>query len=184
MTADDEIIETFKAIADESRLRILAYISESAATVGDLAELLDLKPPTVSHHLSILRAAGLVNSRQEGTSRYYTFNSEGLNAVRRSLGSDEGLGAFTDTEGLERWEEKVLNTFVDGDQVTQIPSSEKKRNVLVRWMSQHFNTNRDYPETEVNAIIKRHHLDSAFFRRAMVDLGIMTRANGIYRKVG
>lgn len=179
----EQLIDTFKAIADESRLKIIAHITDSPATVGDLAELLALKPPTVSHHLSTLRRAGLVTVRTEGTSHYYTFRPEGLTEVRRTLATDRGLSSYSDKSGLERWEQKVLNTFTDGDQITQIPSSQKKRNVLVRWISEKFEAGRNYPESEVNEIIKRHHIDSAFFRRAMVDLGIMTRADGIYRKV-
>lgn len=179
----EQLVETFKAIADESRLKIIAHISDSPATVGDLSELLDLKAPTVSHHLSTLRAAGLVTVRKEGTSHYYTFRAEGLTDVRRTLATKQGLKPFNDESGLATWEQKVLNTFTDGDQITQIPSSEKKRNVLVRWISEKFENGRDYPESEVNEIIKRHHVDSALFRRKMVDLGIMTRSNGIYRKV-
>ena len=76
----------------------------------------------------------------------------------------------------------MLSVFIDGDTITQIPASEKKRMVLVRWIATHFEPDRDYPEREVNEIIKRHHPDSAYFRRAMVDTGIMSRSSGVYRK--
>ncbi len=178
----DAIITIFKAIADESRLTILAHLSSEPASVTDLAELAGLRPPTVSHHLSVLADAGLVRFERRGTSRVYSFVPSGLDEARRSLSDDHGLSAFSDDDTLEAWERKVLSTFVDGDTITQIPASEKKRMVLVRWIATKFEAGRDYAEREVNEIIKRHHVDSAYFRRAMVDTGIMTRAGGIYRK--
>ncbi len=181
-TNTDAILDIFKAIADESRLRMLAHLSTEPASVTDLAELTDLKPPTVSHHLSVLAGAGLVSAEQRGTTRMYSFVPSGLDEARKSLADDKGLSAFSDDDTLEVWEQKVLATFIAGETITQIPASEKKRMVLVRWIANKFDPERDYPETEVNEIVKRHHPDSAYFRRAMVDTGIMTRSGGIYRK--
>ncbi len=178
----DAIITIFKAIADESRLTILAHLSSEPASVTDLAELTRLRPPTVSHHLSVLADAGLVRFEPRGTTRVYFFVPEGLDDARKSLSGDRGLSAFSDDDTLEAWEKKVLSVFVDGDTITQIPASEKKRMVLVRWIATKFEEERDYPEKEVNEIIKRHHPDSAYFRRAMVDTGIMTRSRSVYRK--
>lgn len=180
--ASDAIVTIFKAIADESRLTILAHLSSEPASVTDLAELTQLKPPTVSHHLSVLSDAGLVRHERRGTSRIYSFVPEGLDDARKSLSDDRGLSAFSNDDTLEAWERKVLSVFVDGDTITQIPASEKKRMVLVRWIATKFDGDRDYPEQDVNEIIKRHHVDSAYFRRAMVDTGLMTRSRGIYRK--
>ena len=181
--SNDAIITIFKSIADESRLAILAHLSTEPASVTDLAELTQLKPPTVSHHLSVLSDAGLVTFERRGTTRVYSFVPEGLAEARRSLSDDQGLSVFSDDDRLEAWEKKVLSVFVDGETITQIPASEKKRMVLVRWIATMFQPERDYPEKEVNEIIKRHHPDSAYFRRAMVDTGLMTHDQGVYRKV-
>ncbi len=180
--ASDAIVTIFKAIADESRLTILAHLSSEPASVTDLAELTRLKPPTVSHHLSVLSDAGLVRFERRGTTRVYSFVPEGLDDAHRSLSDDRGLAAFSDDDTLEAWERKVLSVFLDGDTITQIPAGEKKRMVLVRWLATKFDEGRDYPEKELNELIKRHHADSAYFRRAMVDTGLMTRDRGIYRK--
>ena len=181
-TTNDAIITIFKAIADESRLTILAHLSSEPASVTDLAELTGLKPPTVSHHLSVLADAGLVRFESRGTTHVYSFVAGGLDEARKSLSDDRGLSTFSDDDTLEAWEKKVLSTFVDGDTITQIPASEKKRMVLVRWIAAKFDEERDYPEKEVNEIVKRHHPDSAYFRRAMVDTGLMTRSRAVYRK--
>jgi len=179
---NDAIVTIFKAIADESRLTILAHLSTEPASVTDLAELTQLKPPTVSHHLSVLSEAGLVRFEPRGTTRIYSFVPSGLDEARRSLSEDRGLSAFSDDDTLEAWEKKVLSVFLDGETITLIPASEKKRMVLVRWIATKFEDARSYPERDVNEIIKRHHPDSAYFRRAMVDTGLMTRANGVYRR--
>ena len=181
-TTNDAIISIFKAIADESRLAMLGHLSSGPASVGDLADLTGLKPPTVSHHLSVLSEAGLVRFERRGTSRIYSFVPTGLDEARRSLSDDSGLSTFSDDDSLEAWEQKVLSTFIEDDTITQIPASEKKRMVLVRWIATKFEPERDYPEQEVNEIVKRHHPDSAYFRRAMVDSGLMTRSRSVYRK--
>lgn len=65
-----------KAIADETRQKIMTECCCCWISVGDLANKLDVTQPTVSHHLAILREAGLVNSREEGKQTFYTLNQE------------------------------------------------------------------------------------------------------------
>ena len=63
-----------KALADKNRQRIMRACCCCWVSVGDLAEQIGLKQPTVSHHLAILREAGLVGIRHEGKQTYYTLN--------------------------------------------------------------------------------------------------------------
>ena len=65
-----------KAIADETRQKIMTECCCCWISVGDLAVKLGVTQPTVSHHLAILREAGLVNSREEGKQTFYTLNQE------------------------------------------------------------------------------------------------------------
>ena len=65
-----------KAIADETRQKIMTECCCCWISVGDLANKLDVTQPTVSHHLAILREAGLVNSREQGKQTFYTLNQE------------------------------------------------------------------------------------------------------------
>lgn len=62
----DKLLNVTKALADGSRLRILAALDGRELCVCQLTELLKLAPSTVSRHISILRQAGLVFSRKEG----------------------------------------------------------------------------------------------------------------------
>jgi ArsR family transcriptional regulator len=61
----------FKALGDEARLRMIALLSHGELCVCHIQDALDLPQPTVSRQLSILRAAGLVEHRREGTWVYY-----------------------------------------------------------------------------------------------------------------
>lgn len=69
-----ELVKLFKALGDESRLRILLALSDRTYCVCDLAKCLGISQPTLSHHLKILRDAGLVNGEKEGQSIYCSIN--------------------------------------------------------------------------------------------------------------
>ena len=68
-----------KAIADETRQKIMSLICCRELCVTDLVqELGDVSQPTVSHHLQILKTAGLVDTRREGKQIYYTLRQEAI----------------------------------------------------------------------------------------------------------
>ena len=67
-----------KAIADETRQKIMSECCCCWISVGDLTNKLGVSQPTVSHHLAILRDAGLVNLREEGKQTFYTLNQESI----------------------------------------------------------------------------------------------------------
>ena len=67
-----------KAIADETRQKIMSECCCCWISVGDLTNKLGVSQPTVSHHLAILREAGLVNMREEGKQTFYTLNQENI----------------------------------------------------------------------------------------------------------
>ncbi|MCD0449389.1 metalloregulator ArsR/SmtB family transcription factor [Actinocorallia sp. API 0066] len=75
--AEDEAVElarVFKALSDPVRLRLLNLIASSAggeACVCDLTTPFDLSGPTISHHLKVLRQAGLITGERRGTWVYY-----------------------------------------------------------------------------------------------------------------
>lgn len=65
-----------KAIADDTRQKIMNLVCCSSLSVNEIVEKLDVSQPTVSHHLAILREAGLVSVREEGKQTFYTLNQE------------------------------------------------------------------------------------------------------------
>jgi ArsR family transcriptional regulator len=67
---------TFKALSDETRLRILALLTQGELCVCDLMAVLQLPQSTVSRHLAYLRNAGLLTDRREGVWMYYRIASQ------------------------------------------------------------------------------------------------------------
>jgi ArsR family transcriptional regulator, arsenate/arsenite/antimonite-responsive transcriptional repressor len=65
-----------KAISDDTRQKIMSECCCCWLSVNEIVEKMEVSQPTVSHHLSILREAGLVNVREEGKQTFYTLNQE------------------------------------------------------------------------------------------------------------
>src|SRR3984893_18615946 len=83
--SDAELLTMFKALADESRLKIIGRLPTRERSVDELATTLKLKPPTVSHHLATLREIGLVDMRAAGTTHVYHFQPAALRRLNRKL---------------------------------------------------------------------------------------------------
>src|SRR5262245_21653988 len=88
--------EVLSAIAEPCRREILRLVWSSERTAGDVAAHFDLSRPNISKHLRILREAGLISERREGTRRLYRARPDRLAEVRRLLDAfwDEGLSAI------------------------------------------------------------------------------------------
>ncbi len=71
-----DTVEFAKAIADETRQKIMAICCCDLLSVNDIVAKIDVAQPTVSHHLKILKTAGLVRSERHGKQVLYTLNQE------------------------------------------------------------------------------------------------------------
>ncbi len=78
-----DCVEFCKALADETRQRILEMLLEREMCVGDIVEAFDMSQPTISHHLGVLKQFNLVTSRKDGKQVYYAIN---LNNVVQCCG--------------------------------------------------------------------------------------------------
>ena len=86
--AEHELAALAKAIGHPTRVRILRMIAgASSAGCGDLVSQLPLAQSTVSQHLKILRAAGLVRGEVEGTRRSYCLDPRGMRRLRALVGA-------------------------------------------------------------------------------------------------
>ena len=85
----DELAARFKALADPTRVAIVNSLSAAdEVCVCNLTATFDLSQPTISHHLKILRQAGLVESTRRGTWAYYRLVPEAIAALRGALGAE------------------------------------------------------------------------------------------------
>jgi ArsR family transcriptional regulator len=86
--ASSQLASRFKALADPTRVAIVNHLSAAdEVCVCNLVDAFELAQPTISHHLKILREAGLVESSRRGTWAYYRLVPEAIDALRGALGT-------------------------------------------------------------------------------------------------
>jgi DNA-binding HxlR family transcriptional regulator len=164
----------FKALADPARLRILGRLAERPHAGHELASELALTPPTISHHMRKLVAAGLVDVTADAQSRIYSLRTNALRDLAR-----ESTTERADEPANE--DDAVIRAFFDGPRLRHLPAARKKRVIVLRRLLERFEPHRDYPEREVNDLLRLAHDDVASLRRELVDYGFMVRDRGIYR---
>ena len=69
-----DCVEFCKALADDTRQKILQMLLQGERSVGEIVEAFDVSQPTISHHLGVLKNVDLVTSRKEGKQVYYAIN--------------------------------------------------------------------------------------------------------------
>jgi DNA-binding HxlR family transcriptional regulator len=188
-TYTEDILDMLKALADESRLALLRILNNQETNVGDLARLLDLTEPTISHHLARLREAGLVSLRMEGTQRFYRLNPSGLGRFKRLAGQIEKTPerpsaapvdhSWIAALGWEDADQQILREYTSGPRLTHLPNKRKKTEVVLRWLATLFSPDRIYSEAEVNEVLKSVYADDyVSLRRDLIDFRYLRREPG------
>ncbi len=80
-----EYLRVFRAFSDERRVRILELLSQGEQCACRLLEELDISQPTLSYHMKLLCASGIVKSRTVGPWKYYSIDAEGCAYAQRLL---------------------------------------------------------------------------------------------------
>ena len=173
--------DLFKALGHPVRLLILNLIRLAPRHGEELAAILGLTPATISHHLTRLAEAGLIEGRRD---QYYQTYSLMDDVFKRTLGEVVSLPQQGLTRRVEEdaYRAKVLDTFLRHGRLKQIPGQMKKRQIILAKLVEEFEPERDYTEMEVNRILVEFHEDVATLRREMVGFRLMKRAVGIYRR--
>jgi DNA-binding transcriptional ArsR family regulator len=76
---------SLRALADENRRTILSLVRDTPLAVGDIAAKVDVTQQAVSHHLAVLKKAGLVEETRDGTRHLFAVRTDGFEAVRSYL---------------------------------------------------------------------------------------------------
>jgi DNA-binding transcriptional ArsR family regulator len=74
-------VEVFEALADGTRRRIIELLAQQELSAGEVAAHFDCTQPAISHHLKVLREAGLVRNRTDAQRRLYTLEPAGLDTI-------------------------------------------------------------------------------------------------------
>lgn len=103
---EKDLVQVFKLLSDETRLRILMYLMrEGELHVTALCERLAQSQPAVSHHLALLRVAGLIEARRDGKHNFYSIRAKHFHRIMGELFSSIGN---TDGESI-RFQDFVLS---------------------------------------------------------------------------
>ncbi len=83
---EKDLVQVFKLLADETRLRILTYLfREGELHVSALCERLQQSQPAVSHHLALLRVSGVIEVRRDGKHNFYSIKTSRLTYLFQDL---------------------------------------------------------------------------------------------------
>jgi hypothetical protein len=178
MSSDELLLAFFKSLADASRLRIVGLLAHRPHTVDELAEVLGLRPSTVSHHLAKLSAVDIVSATVQGHYHLYALDTAALEARARALLSKEDLRQLAPMDdSVDPYERKVLSTFLDADgRLKAHPMKRKKFEVILKHaLRTRFTDDGPWTEREVNDRVRSLTDDVASIRRGFIDHGLMSR---------
>jgi ArsR family transcriptional regulator, arsenate/arsenite/antimonite-responsive transcriptional repressor len=87
--ASPDEVQVLKALGDETRLAIVRMLAQhqEPLCVCHIVDAFDLSQPTISHHLRLLREAGLISSEKRGLWAYYTLNKQPLQSLASAIGA-------------------------------------------------------------------------------------------------
>ncbi|PPQ49986.1 ArsR family transcriptional regulator [Paenibacillus peoriae] len=180
----DKMVNYHKALADPTRMRILLLLSRGEMHGQALAKKLNLSQPTVTHHASKLREAGVIKERRDKNMVYFTLNPELIRqhaeATVRFI-FEKGEGEEEMSELNETLEASVLRNFFSKDgKLRQIPAQYKKKLIVLQMLAEKLEPGRIYPERELNEWIKQYHEDFATIRRELIMHQFMYREREMY----
>jgi biotin operon repressor len=176
--ANAELVAIFKALANSSRLKIIGLLARQPYSVEQLAALLGLKPPTVSHHLSKLSEVGLVGAKAEGYYSMYYLDESALKKTRLLFSKLDLSDAVADMD-MDAYDRKVVKDYsTSKGRLKTLPAQRKKLEAILRYVVKPFEPGHRYSEKEVNDILRRFHDDTASLRRELVGSGLMKREGG------
>ncbi|MBP3292528.1 MAG: metalloregulator ArsR/SmtB family transcription factor [Clostridia bacterium] len=161
----------FKALGDESRLRIVQILIQGESYVELIASRLGLTSATVSHHLKKLEEAGLVECHRTQFYMIYSLKPGVLGNTLEELIAEIPQDVDDDT----KYRNSVIENFMPRGTLKQLPAQQKKREIILRHILSKLEKKDSYTEKEINEHIKQFHDDYCFLRREMIALGMMTR---------
>jgi predicted transcriptional regulator len=172
----DELLAFFKALSDETRLKLIGLLAQKESSVEELAATLGVNPSTVSHHLSKLSEIGLVSARAEGYYNIYMLRTEVLQEMAQRMLSENTLPDVAKDLDLEAYDRKVLKDYLAKDgTISQLPTNHRKLDVVLRYLADKFKFEREYSEKEVNEIIAAYNEDISGLRRDLISTGYLDR---------
>ena len=175
------LVALFKALADPNRLKLAGLLVERARCGQELASLLGLSAPTVSHHLRVLREAGLVRESRQTPYTFYDFDLASLRRAMSRLADRRRVQELAVGVELSEDKRRVLRSFFDGPRLLQIPAQRRKKEIVFEEVLRRLPRRKVYEERELSRFIEAIHPDYATIRREFIMGRYMERESGLYR---
>ena len=162
-----------KALADGSRLKIVAYLSSGPKFVEQIARQFDISVSTASFHLEKLKAAGLVCDKKEQYYKSYSLVKGAFDIKLSDLigeGKDDGV-----------FEKETVKEYFDGERLIKLPVQKMKRAAVLGEISKRLLKKGGYSERELNVELAGVYEDFIFIRKELLSSGLMEIKDGRYK---
>lgn len=175
-------LDLCKLLVAPRRLAVAGALAAADAPVDGawLADRSGSDQRTALEVVAVLVDAGLAVRTDDG----YVLDHEGWRAVAAELAVEPEPPDAAIGYGMTVAEQEVLSRWFHGTKLRHLPASRTDRRVVLERLALEFEPGRRYPETEVNSILGVFHDDWSMLRRALVDAGLLDRANNQYWRSG
>jgi DNA-binding transcriptional ArsR family regulator len=178
--SEPPVLRSLRLLADETRLRILELVAPAEQGVEELAATIGVKPPTISHHLTKLREAGLVRVRADANRRLHRLDQGVLRQtcldILAHFGLERSISAPPDPPTLE----DLVAPYLEDGQLPALPTQRLARLLVLDWVATRFDVASSYRESEVNKILAQISPEPAALRRLLLEYGFLHRVGKIY----
>jgi hypothetical protein len=166
-------------LADDDRRRVFAALVLGGSTLDEVREATGLTSRRAATALARLVSSDLVvrSDRGDHVLLGEAFRLAAVAAAPARPGPDP-------MDDMPEDDARILRRYFRGGRLTQIPSQQSRRRVVLDRLAQEFDVGSRYSERQVNAILGRFHEDVASLRRFLVDEGFLDRAAGEYWRSG
>ena len=177
------LTEALRVLNEPARLKMVGLLAMRPRYGEELAEILELSPATISHHLRRLREGKLIRSVKEPPYIRYELLPEVLPRLGQLL---EKAGEWAAAFGLPSEEvltQQALRGVLDEEgRVTRLPRSPRHRTLVLRWIVLRFQSGRIYPQREVRRILMEVCRDEEGVLRELVARGWLQQKGGVMRR--
>ncbi|MBL8090348.1 MAG: DUF2087 domain-containing protein [Anaerolineales bacterium] len=166
----NQMLDYVKVMSDPTRLRIIGMLSQSNATRKEVAERLELSPKDSLTHLGFLEFIGVI-SQENGV---FSLNDDRLAVLAKEKLLEEKQ-VYIPHEALDEKTKKVLKAHLNADgSIRQIPAPPKLQ-IILDYLIDFFEFDKNYTEKEINTVIKRFNEDTAGLRRDLIEANMLAR---------
>lgn len=181
--ATTELAARFKALGDPTRLRILGLLARRAHHGEELAAALQISPSTVSHHVKLLRQAGMVSITRENPYVLFRLRPETLRTLGSLFEDPFELATTLDLPTEAHIARDHVSAWIDNrGRLREIPTNRRQADMILRWVSEQLDPDRFYAEAELRLTLNALAYEPDPLRDALVHAGYLRKSGAVYRR--